>query len=202
LDAVAAATDTAAVASWRGGAAVVGQLDASDCDVAPARRAEAPAAGASADDPEALILARCSAQIAAEAGPGAVVHAIGARRQAALLDAAVAALPQSRRGGAGGAGGSRCIVYLPRSVAAARSADALLALLQRAAGRAPRRRDRNVVGPRGRAARSARPHRGLGALPALDRRLRAPRAARARELGAGCAPQGALIRVTPPRVST
>jgi len=133
LDAVAAATDTAAVASWRGGAAVVGQLDASDCDVAPARRAEAPAAGASADDPEALILARCSAQIAAEAGPGAVVHAIGARRQAALLDAAVAALPQSRRGGAGGAGGSRCIVYLPRSVAAARSADALLALLQRAA---------------------------------------------------------------------
>ena len=133
MDAVAAATDTAAVASWRGGAAVVGQLDASDCDVAPARRAEAPAAGASADDPEALILARCSAQIAAEAGPGAVVHAIGARRQAALLDAAVAALPQSRRGGAGGAGGSRCIVYLPRSVAAARSADALLALLQRAA---------------------------------------------------------------------
>jgi len=102
--------------------------------VAPVPRADGgDADDASLDaraDPETLLLAQCAAEIAAEAGAGAAVHAIGANRQRALLRAAVAALPSTsgRRDGA-----VRSIVYLPRHAAAAIGAGASLTTLRRLA---------------------------------------------------------------------
>lgn len=121
---------------WRFGPGVeVRALDAIRRDVpAPlADAADAADADAARADPEALLLARCAAQIAAEAGADAVVHAIGAHRQAALLRAAVEALPTSRTSPPERIGAARCIVYLPRRVIADLGADALLATLRRLA---------------------------------------------------------------------
>jgi hypothetical protein len=86
LDALAAAVDPARIAPWRSGVAGAWPFAANERDGAAARLDDAPRARVSADDAQALILARCSAEIAAGAGPGTVAHAIGARRpQGALI---------------------------------------------------------------------------------------------------------------------
>ena len=94
---------------------------------APATGADA--AATLATDPESLLLSRCASQIAVDAGAGAVVHAAGARRQAELLGAAIAALP------AAGDGAGRPLVYVPRTVCAVLGGDELQALLLQLAAR-------------------------------------------------------------------
>jgi hypothetical protein len=121
--AIARGAATTPVSRWRadGGAAK------------PAARANADAAVRNPSfangDPELRLLARCATQIAAEAGSGAVVHAIAAPRQALVLgDAIDAVAPSSddRR---------REVVYLPRHAVALLDGDELLALLRGLAAR-------------------------------------------------------------------
>ena len=83
--------------------------------------------------PEALLLAHCAAEIAAEAGASAPVHAIGAPRQATLLRAAIAALPGSAAVPSERIAAARSIVYLPQHAVANLAPDALLAMLRRVA---------------------------------------------------------------------
>ena len=78
---------------------------------------------------ETLILARCAAQIAAEAGPEATLVEFGggSSRNAALLKAAIEALPRSPLRGAAG----RRLVFVPGARTGALPADKLAALLRR-----------------------------------------------------------------------
>jgi len=97
-----------------------------------ARPTTAPSIGPvlTATDPESLLLASCAAQIAAEAGAGAVVEAIAAPCQALLLREAVAAVAPER-----GDDRSCELVYLPRTAVALLAAAELLALLRGLAAR-------------------------------------------------------------------
>lgn len=135
--AVAAAAASATLPSlpWlrrrdvHGRAAIAVECDGSlSCKFEAALCAEAEAAPPLASDPELLILAFCAAQIAAEAGAGAVVHAAGAPRQAALLAAAIDALPAPTPDGEAA---GRSLVYLPRRLVATLSLDELRTLLLR-----------------------------------------------------------------------
>lgn len=88
--------------------------------------------GAGTGNPELLLLARCAEQIAAEAGTGSILHAAGARRQAELLSAALAAVDGSSTARPG-PGPQRHLVYLPGDLVAAQGTDGLGALLHRTA---------------------------------------------------------------------
>jgi len=88
------------------------------------------ASGCADAGPELLLLGRCAAQIAAEAGAGAVVHGIAAPCQALVLRAAIEA-GEPRRDDPR----RRDLVYLPRHAVALLAGDELLALLRGLAAR-------------------------------------------------------------------
>jgi hypothetical protein len=125
--AVAAAMPSAATRAsshWRASVGATSAAPRANADVAEHASSFADAG------PELLLLDRCAAQIAAEAGAGAVVHAIAAPRQALVLrDAIEASVPRRddhRR---------RDLVYLPRHAVALLDGDELLALLRGLAAR-------------------------------------------------------------------
>jgi hypothetical protein len=152
--------------------------------------------------PELLLLDHCAAQIAADAGADAVVHAIAAPRQALVLRAAIAAVvPRHDRRG-------RDLVYLPRAAVALLDRDELLSLLRGLAAR--HGDDALLVVAVESSARS-----GRCGIPVVEHLARAAgwemsqlwsdgtaRHALVVFERASAADQGALIRVTPLRVST
>ena len=101
--------------------------------------------GVAASEAELRLLACCAAQIAAEAGAGSVVHAVGAQRQGALLGDALASVahatataasdcvPPGAVVGSGAHRRRRPVVYLPGDLVAAAGLGQVDVLLCRAA---------------------------------------------------------------------